>query len=163
MRPWRAGLRLRLPGLAGLPGITLLALVLVMGLAGCRAGEVPPGSDSTLSLQWRIVPDPPAAGPLRIALELSDQGTRGMRQPLSGAMVRVEGNMSHPGMEPVLATAREVAPGHYEAPLSLTMAGDWILFVDAELPDGRKLHRQIDLPGVRPRTPRPQSKTPAER
>jgi len=160
VRPWRAGLR---PGLPGLQRTAPLAVALALVLAGCRAGEVRPGSDSTLSLHWRIVPDPPVAGPLRIALELSDQGSRGTRQPLSGAVVRVEGNMSHPGMVPVLATAREVAPGHYEAPLSLTMAGDWIFLIDAELPDGRKLHRQIDLPGVRPPTPRTPSETPAER
>jgi hypothetical protein len=59
--------------------------------------------------------------------------------------------MSHPGMKPVLATAREVAPGQYEAALELTMAGDWYLLVEARLRDGRTLHRQIDLRGVRPR------------
>jgi hypothetical protein len=129
-------------------GLAPLALALVLGLAGCRPAGEPAGSDATLSLHWQVTPDPPVAGPLRIALELSDQGTQ--RMPLSGAVVRIEGNMSHPGMEPVLAAAREVAPGRYEAPLTLTMAGDWIFFVDAVLPDGRKLHRQIDFPGVRP-------------
>jgi hypothetical protein len=65
--------------------------------------------------------------------------------------MRLEGNMSHPGMRPVFGTAREVAPGTYEAPLELPMGGDWFLLVDATLPDGGTLHRQVDLPGVRTR------------
>jgi sensor domain CHASE-containing protein len=54
-------------------------------------------------------------------------------------------------MRPVFASAREVSPGTYEAPLELTMGGDWFLLVDARLPDGGTLHRQVDLPGVRSR------------
>jgi hypothetical protein len=63
--------------------------------------------------------------------------------------VRLEGGMSHAGMEPVFATAREVEPGRYEAPLELTMAGDWLVLVDATLRDGRALRRQLKVPGVR--------------
>jgi hypothetical protein len=44
-----------------------------------------------------------------------------------------------------------VSPGTYEAPLELTMGGDWFLLIDATLPDGGSFHRQMDLPGVRPR------------
>jgi hypothetical protein len=72
-------------------------------------------------------------------------------RPLRGAAVRLEGNMSHAGMRPVFGTAREVAPGTYEAPLELTMGGDWFLLIDAKLPEGGTLRRQVDLPGVRPR------------
>jgi hypothetical protein len=28
------------------------------------------------------------------------------------------------------------------------MAGDWFILVRATLPDGRKLERQVDVPGV---------------
>jgi hypothetical protein len=72
-------------------------------------------------------------------------------RPVEQAEVRLEGNMSHPGMQPVLSTAWEVEPGRYEAPLQLTMGGDWLILVDAKLRDGRMLHRQIPLPGVRSR------------
>jgi hypothetical protein len=54
-------------------------------------------------------------------------------------------------MQPVSASARETAPGRYEARLQLTMAGDWFVLVEARLSDGRTLRRQVDLPGVRPR------------
>lgn len=67
-----------------------------------------------------------------------------------GAEVRLEGNMSHPGMQPVLAAARETSPGVYEGDLELTMAGDWLVLVDARLRDGRTVHRRIEFRGVRP-------------
>jgi YtkA-like len=58
--------------------------------------------------------------------------------------------MTHPGMQPVFATAREVAPGRYEAPVELTMAGDWVISVDARLRDGRRFEQQFELRSVRP-------------
>jgi len=69
-------------------------------------------------------------------------------QPIEGADVELEGNMSHAGMVPVFAAAREVAPGQYEAQLEFTMGGDWFIVVRAALPDGRSLERTFDVPGV---------------
>lgn len=67
----------------------------------------------------------------------------------TGARVSVEGNMSHPGMVPVFGTAVEVRPGRYEAPLTLTMGGDWVLTVKATLADGRRLSHEVKLPAVK--------------
>jgi hypothetical protein len=69
-------------------------------------------------------------------------------QPITGAKMSLEGNMSHPGMVPVLATASEVSPGRYEAALEFTMGGDWFILVQATLPDGRLLEQRVDVPGV---------------
>lgn len=85
-------------------------------------------------------------GPLTLSLELSER-----RQPVTGAEVRLEGTMTHPGMAPVPARADETSPGRYVGRMDLSMAGDWVFLVDARLRDGRTLHRQIDLPGVGPR------------
>ena len=116
----------------------------LLAVPGCR----PPAADRApeVSLRWTVQPEPPTAGPLILALELSER-----REPVAGAEVRLEGTMTHPGMAPVPATARETSPGRYEARMDLSMAGDWIFLVDARLRDGRTLHRRIDLPGVRPR------------
>jgi hypothetical protein len=132
-------------------GIPLIALGLAAGLAatGCRPPAAPAEAAPDVSLTWRVTPDPPAAGPVRLSLALTDAATG---RPVPGAAVRIEGNMSHAGMRPVVGTAREVSPGTYEATLELTMAGDWFLLVDAELPGGRTLDRQMSLPGVRPRS-----------
>jgi hypothetical protein len=123
-----------------------LAACLVSG--GCAPAAAPAASAPNVSLDWRVFPDPPVAGPVRVSLVMVDGSTG---RPLRGAAVRLEGNMSHPGMQPVFAAAREVSPGTYEAPLELTMGGDWFLLIDAKLPEGGALHRQLDLPGVRSR------------
>ncbi len=125
-------------------GILLLTLGLV---AGCR-GEGPAG-DPGLVLDVGISPTPPGVGPARLIISLTD--TAGT--PLSGAIVAVEGNMSHAGMVPVLDTARMTGPGQYLVDdFRFTMAGDWILTVEATLPDGRHtIHRQeTDVVSVPP-------------
>jgi hypothetical protein len=127
-----------------LTGILLLTLGLV---AGCR-GDGPSG-DPGLILDVGISPTPPGVGPARLIIALTD--TAG--NPLSEAVVTVEGNMSHAGMVPVLDTARMTGPGQYLVDdFRFTMAGDWILTVEATLPDGRHtVHTQeTDVVSVPP-------------
>lgn len=121
-------------------------LAAVLLLAGCQPPGAPDVTDA-VELSWSIEPQPPAVGPARLSLTLTEAAA----QPVTGAAVKLEANMSHPGMRPVFGTAEEVAPGRYLVPFELTMAGDWILLVDAALRDGRALRRQVDLRGVRPR------------
>jgi hypothetical protein len=92
-----------------------------------------------------VRPDPPRVGPAQLALTLADAAGA----PLAGGSVQLEATMAHAGMQPVFATAKEIAPGRYEAALEFTMGGDWFLIVTAAFPDGRKLERQVPLPGVR--------------
>lgn len=56
--------------------------------------------------------------------------------------------MSHPGMAPVFAEAREREPGRYQSVIELSMAGDWYVLAHVTLPDGRKLDQQIEIKGV---------------
>ena len=72
-------------------------------------------------------------------------------RPIRGAVVKLEGDMNHPGMTPVFAEAAEMGPGADEATLNLTMGGDWFVLIDAALADGRTLHKKVDLPGVKSR------------
>jgi hypothetical protein len=58
--------------------------------------------------------------------------------------------MSHAGMAPSPGEAKEIAPGRYQASLTLEMAGDWVILLHVILPGGQKLERQIDVRGVRP-------------
>lgn len=119
----------------------LFSILLLVLLASCSRG----GQDlPDVKVDLDIKPQPPQLGPATITLSLSDaQG-----QPLSGAVVELEGNMSHAGMVPVLAQASGVAPGLYQAELEFTMGGDWFILVRVDLPDGRSLERKIDVPGV---------------
>jgi hypothetical protein len=129
-------------------GLRPLAGLLLLGLAGCQPPAGPTGTASDISFHWSVSPSPPATGPARFSAALAEPATG---RPVRGAAIKLEGDMSHPGMQPVFGTAREVAPGVYEAAIDFTMAGDWVLLVDATLRDGRTLQRQVLLPGVRAR------------
>lgn len=118
-----------------------LGLLLVLLLASCGRG----GKDlPDIAVDLIIEPSPPQIGPTLITATLRDAEG----QPLTGSKVEVEATMSHAGMVPVFAQATEVAPGRYEASLEFTMGGDWFILVHADLPDGRRMERKIDVPGV---------------
>jgi len=83
-------------------------------------------------------------GQVTIELKLTDAaGT-----PVTGALLKLEGNMSHAGMVPVFGEAKETEPGRYRSSLVLSMAGDWHVLVTVTLADGRKFERQFEIKGV---------------
>jgi hypothetical protein len=136
--PWR-GMRV------ALTKAVVMALALPLLLTACRGA--PDTGDPSLVLDLAISPTPPTVGPARLIINLRD--TAGV--PLEGAEVRVEGNMSHAGMVPVLATAQEEAPGLYAvSDFRFTMAGDWILTTRATLPDGRWAQTMTTTQAVSP-------------
>jgi hypothetical protein len=92
-----------------------------------------------------IAPRPARVGSETMVLQLTDVS----KQPVTGDRVEVEGDMSHPGMAPVFAVARELAPGRYTAKLQLTMAGDWMILFHITLRSGQKVEKEMPLPGVR--------------
>lgn len=112
-------------------------------LTACQRGSS--GDISEIAVDLAVAPDPPAVGQATVTLTLSNASN----QPISGAKIELEGNMSHAGMTPVFSQAAEVEPGKYQAPLEFTMGGDWYILVKATLPDGRQMERQINLPGVK--------------
>jgi hypothetical protein len=124
----------------------LTALLVFCGLS-CLAGCGRTDPADAIRVSWTLDPSPPAAGtPIVARLTLRDSA----QQPITGARLRLEGLMSHPGMAPVNAAVVERGNGEYEAPLQFTMAGDWILLVTGELPGGVQIKKQIEINGVRP-------------
>ena len=121
-------------------------MLLAAGLAaaGCTRAGV---QADDLRVEWGVSPTPASVGPAVVSVRLLDAAGR----PVPRATLRLEGHMTHPGMAPVLADVREPTPGRYEGQLSFSMAGDWVLLLVGELPDGRELRRRLDVPGVRPR------------
>jgi len=69
---------------------------------------------------------------------------------VQGARINIEADMSHPGMSPVFAVARETAPGQYEAQIDFGMAGDWVILLHAALPGGPTIEKQVEVRGVQP-------------
>ncbi|MBE7551027.1 MAG: FixH family protein [Anaerolineales bacterium] len=121
----------------------ILLVMFLLILTGCRrAGQ---NDLADIGVNVAVNPNPPQVGQAAVTVTLSEADG----QPITGAKVELEGNMTHAGMAPTLAQPSEVSPGRYEAPLDFTMAGDWFILVRATLPDGRKLERQVDVPGVK--------------
>jgi hypothetical protein len=51
--------------------------------------------------------------------------------------------MTHPGMTPWLADVDSLPASQFTLPVSWSMAGDWILQIEADLSDGRRLRRTL--------------------
>jgi hypothetical protein len=116
-------------------------LFVLLALVGCGRGSK---DLADVTVELTVAPDPPQIGPATVTVSL-----RGADQePLTGARLQLEGNMSHAGMVPVFAQAVEIAPGQYQADLEFTMGGDWFILVQADLADGRSMEHKVDLPGV---------------
>jgi hypothetical protein len=112
-------------------------------MTGCSR---PGSTQATLTIDHEISPMPAHAGPVTITLRLAD----GPAKPVTGAHIKIEADMTHAGMAPVFGEANEIGPGRYQSPLTLQMAGDWVVLLHITLSDGTKLERQFNLPGVQP-------------
>ena len=112
-------------------------------LAGCRTVA---SQDSGITVACTITPQPPHVGRATVTVNLLDRTAK----PVTGAKIKLEADMSHPGMAPVLVQAGESAPGSYVGHLQFTMAGDWVILVQGALADGQRIDRQIDVKGVLP-------------
>ncbi len=122
--------------------VKILLLVFCISLVGCQSsGDVKPD----IKIDWDIEPSPPQVGKATLDFTLRDSTD----QLISGANVKLEGNMSHPGMKPIIANAEEVEPGQYSADINFTMAGDWFIIVNTTLGDSIKQEKQIKVTGVR--------------
>jgi hypothetical protein len=125
---------------------SLLVGVLVLAVFGCQRSVKHDGAED-INVDLTLRPEPPHVGNAATVVQLTDRDAR----PVRGAVVKLEGNMNHPGMKPSFADAMETDPGKYEATLDFTMGGDWFILVHATLADGRKLQRKLDVPAVRSR------------
>jgi hypothetical protein len=112
----------------------LILLPLVFLIAACK-----PQNAATTKLPDGIkvqieVGDTPDTGNLPVSVYILKDN-----QAVSGATVQVTGNMTHPGMEPVISQARESEKGLYIAdPFMIEMPGDTVVTVDITLSDGSK-------------------------
>ena len=106
----------------------------------------PDASPAFVAIEHDISPQPFRVGSATIILKLSDASGK----PVTGAHIAIETDMSHAGMSPGFAEAKEAEVGRYKAQLNFQMAGDWVILLQVTLPDGKKLERQIDVRGVRP-------------
>lgn len=126
----------------------VLAVLVMVSLTGCqRASQQAPADQAPeISAILAVDPEPALVGPATLSVQLSDANGA----PIEGATVSLKGDMSHAGMQPMLADAAETAAGVYKAAWVWTMSGDWFVTATAKLPDGRTLMRRFDLTVRRP-------------
>jgi hypothetical protein len=118
-----------------LRSVASLSLILAFALIACRPPDAAVrGGDAGVSVTVEF-PDDPQVGPAPLTIRLERDGVA-----VRGADVEVTGDMTHAGMVPVVARAEERPDGSYHAAgFAFDMAGDWIVSVDAELPDGTRV------------------------
>jgi hypothetical protein len=126
-----------------IPWVLAFAGTAVLLIAACNKQSAPA---QAITIEHEVTPQPVHVGAATITLRLADASRKAV---VTGAQITLEGNMSHAGMAPVFATAKEIEPGRYQAPLALSMAGDWVILVHLTLSDGQKLDQQFEIPGVR--------------
>jgi hypothetical protein len=100
-----------------------------------------PATEDSYSVTLIITPEQPVVGPSTLFAGLKDPAG----QPVDGARLEIEANMSHAGMVPVLASTTESHDGLYRVPLTWTMAGDWYVDVVFTLPDGSHVVRRYPV------------------
>lgn len=84
---------------------------------------------------------PPIVGPGVVKFQVTDAAG----QPVSDLNLDIKGDMTHAGMVPELATISAGEDGIYAAPFEWTMAGDWIITVNATGEDGAITQRRFNL------------------
>jgi hypothetical protein len=115
-----------------------LVCMVMLAVAGCHRSS---GPEPDIRVDRQITPQPVRVGRATVAVQLTDAA----KNPVSRAKIKVEADMSHPGMSPVFAEAEETAPGSYQAHLDFNMGGDWIVLLHIKLSDARKTERQMDV------------------
>ncbi|MGQ9887141.1 MAG: FixH family protein [Aggregatilineales bacterium] len=125
-------------GRRGLTAVVLIALI----VSGCRQQQTPTTSaeNPAISIVVTVEPSPPITGEAKLIITLADSAGA----PVSGAQVSARGDMTHPGMVPVLAEADCDDTGRCEVPFEWTMGGDWIVDITVTLPDGTTAAQRFD-------------------
>ena len=121
----------------------LCACATILFITNCSR---PADSSRPIAIEQEISPEPARIGPIDVTFRLIDPAAKAV----TGAHIALEAGMSHAGMAPVFAEAKEIEPGRYQGHLTFEMAGDWVILLHVVLPGGQKLERQIDILGVRP-------------
>ncbi len=122
--------------------LVLLALTMIVMLGSGCVRESRSASSTIAQIDLTAVPFPAVVGESRLVIRVTDLAG----QPISDAALSIKGDMTHAGMVPILA---EISggdeDGYYDVPFEWTMAGDWVVTVEAQLSDGARVTEQFDL------------------
>lgn len=119
----------------------LLLLAMPVVMIGCTPNRQTASGTAEITLDLHGT----SVGPAQVDVQITDE----QGQPIIGADVQLRGDMTHAGMQPVITLMHDNGDGQYVAhDFAFTMAGDWILSVEATLPDGTRAQRMFEVLGV---------------
>lgn len=122
----------------------LLLILAPFSLIGCYEAS---RRGTEVEAWCETVPYPPHVGPVTVSCWFE--------RPEGGALlaseVRLEANMTHPGMQPVLAELSPTGDSLYQGFITLTMSGDWYFTLRGLTADGQRFESTVSVPGVRAR------------
>ena len=122
--------------------ILLLMLVPMLILAACRQTNEPTAEG--LTIETVVSPEPLMMGDATMIVTVTDSDGN----PVDGATINLNANMSHAGMVPVIAETNESEDGVYEIPFEWTMGGDWIVTIEVTLANGETASQEFNFAGV---------------
>ena len=108
-------------------------------LFGCRQSNQAQSDDFQVTLLAPVFPPAMGQGTVKVKVTNADGN------PVNGLNVDFKGDMTHAGMVPVLATTSAGKDGVYEVPFEWTMAGDWVLTVNAQTEDHALIQERFNL------------------
>ena len=113
--------------------LLILSFLLLTGLATAGCSRVSREAQQT-QLQIELIEPlfPPAVGNDTLNIRLFDENDN----PINDATIAVKADMTHAGMVPILGNATKGDKGLYKVPFEWSMGGDWVIIVQATLPDG---------------------------
>jgi len=122
-------------------GVSLVfTLLLVVGTGCVRASQQADSADVQIKLA--AIPFPPVIGESRLVIQIADR----FGEPIDEAHMDIKGDMTHAGMVPILAEVEGGGEnGVYNVPFEWTMAGDWMVTVNIQLPDGTKAQERFEM------------------
>lgn len=112
----------------------------LLALTAVACGGRNSNTTAETDVQISVEPMSTAVGETMLMISLADADG----DPINDAAIDVKGDMTHAGMQPVLAEASGGENGQYSVPFEWTMAGDWIVTVDVTLADGTTLSQTFD-------------------
>ena len=122
--------------------LVLLAMAVVLLLGSGCGRESRNASSSNTQINLTAIPYPAAVGQSRLVIRVTDLAG----QPISNAALSIKGDMTHAGMVPVLAEVQGGdAEGYYNVPFEWTMAGDWVVTIEAVLNNGTRARKRFDI------------------
>jgi hypothetical protein len=113
------------------PLVLALLLASLLAVVGCsRVSQEAQHNQLQIELVEPLFP--PAVGKDTLNIRLFDANDN----PINDATIAIKADMTHAGMVPILGDATEGDKGLYKVPFEWSMGGDWVVVVQATLPDG---------------------------